>query len=114
MNIKEGQKALVTTDNWFIAPDGDTYRAIFGTVKGIRKDEETLGIKTNKGSTNWYLEIGNMFVAGCQIHYAIKTDSYSTESATRHIEYEGKLNLITEERSHIYNADKECNEITKN
>lgn len=89
------------------APDGVSYRAVFGTVKGIRKDDETLGIKTNKGSTNWYLEIGNMFVAGCQIHYAVKADSCSFKPSSRNIEYEGRLNIVQEGISHIYNADGE-------
>jgi hypothetical protein len=74
MNIAIGEKALITTDNWFFAPDGKSYRAVFGTVKGVKSAEETLGIKTNSKSTNWYVEIGNMTLAGCQIHYAIRAD----------------------------------------
>ena len=73
-NIKIGDKALITTDNWFIAPDGGSYRAVFGTVHAVHTDKDTLGITTNERSTNWYVQIGNMLVAGCQIHYAIKTD----------------------------------------
>jgi hypothetical protein len=105
MKIEEGQKAVVTTDGWFFAPDGQMYRAVFGTVKGIRNDEETLGIKTNKGSTNWYLEIGNMLVAGCQIHYAVKTDSFNPRPYKRNIEYNGRLVVADEDGSNIYNAD---------
>ena len=74
MNIAIGEKAIITTDNWFFAPDGQNYRAVFGTVKAVKSAEETLGVKTNSKSTNWYVEIGNMTLAGCQIHYAIKTD----------------------------------------
>lgn len=74
MNIAIGEKALITTDNWFYAPNGQSYRAVFGTVKAVKSAEETLGIKPNAKSTNWYIEIGNMTIAGCQIHYAIKTD----------------------------------------
>jgi hypothetical protein len=77
LNIDTGQKALITTDNWFFAPDGNTYRAVFGTVKAVRSAEETLGVKTNAKSTNWYVEIGNMTIAGCQIHYAVRTDKCS-------------------------------------
>ena len=32
--INIGDKVLVTTDGWFFAPDGETYRAVFGTVNG--------------------------------------------------------------------------------
>lgn len=74
MNIEIGKKALVTTDCWFVAPDGKTYQAVFGTVKGCHTAENTLGIRPNGKSTNWYLEIGNMVIAGCQVHYAIRTD----------------------------------------
>lgn len=70
-----GTKILVTTNAWFIAPNGQQYRAVFGTVKGIFNDEEVLGVKTNDRSTNWYLEIGDMVIAGCQIHYAVVCDS---------------------------------------
>lgn len=75
MNIAVGQKALLTVDNWFYAPDGRQYRAVFGTVKAVRGSEETLGVRTNAKSTNWYVEIGCMTVAGCQIHYATRCDS---------------------------------------
>lgn len=70
MNI--GTKLLITTDNWFFAPDGQNYRAVYGTVRGVFSDTETLGIKTNAKSTNWYVQIGKMCIAGCQIHYVIE------------------------------------------
>lgn len=75
--IKRGDKALVTTSAWFFAPDGNSYRAVFGTVQAIETAEQSLGVKTNNRSTNWYLRIGNMTIAGCQINYAIKTDKCS-------------------------------------
>jgi hypothetical protein len=115
--IQLGDKVLVTTDNWFIAPDGEQYRAVFGTVKGIHRDEEMLGIKTNARSTNWYAEIGNVLIAGCQIHYAViagcqthyavKTKSYSTKPPVREIGHEGKLNVCAAPVTRIYNADEE-------
>jgi len=73
--IKPGRKALITTDAWFMAPDGREYRAVFGTVEAVLSDCETLGIKTNARSTNWYVKIGGMLIAGCQIHYAIECES---------------------------------------
>lgn len=64
---------LITTDKWFFAPDGYSYRAVWGKVT-IHSDEETLGIKTNDKSSNWYILVGDekkrVVVAGCQIHYA--------------------------------------------
>lgn len=75
MNIDVGQKALITFDNWFLAPDGKQYRAAFGTVKSLQTAEQTLGIRPNAKSTNWYVEIGCLTVAGCQIHYAVRCDA---------------------------------------
>lgn len=70
-------KYLITTDHWFYAPDGRQYKAVFGECKILKDD--VLGIKTNRASTNWYVQVGNdvdnILIAGCQIHYAIKCES---------------------------------------
>jgi hypothetical protein len=81
INIVPGDKALVTTEGWFYAPDGNSYKAVYGTVEAVRTAESTLGVKPNGRSTNWYLEIGNMTIAGCQIHYAVKTDKCSKDKS---------------------------------
>jgi hypothetical protein len=69
-------KYLITTDNWFYAPDGKQYRAVWGTVKIL--DDGVLGVKTNRNSSNWFAKVGSddnhIIVAGCQIHYAIKSE----------------------------------------
>jgi len=78
--IEIGQKALVTTDGWFFAPDGRQYRAVFGTVKAVRTAEESLGVRPNGRSTNWYLQIGALTLAGCQVHYVLRCDECSTAS----------------------------------
>lgn len=74
MEQNEGNSFLITTDNWFFAPDGSCYRAVWGKVQ-IFNSEETLGVKTNVRSTNWYAIVGEgdkqVIVAGCQIHYAV-------------------------------------------
>lgn len=100
-----GDKVLVTTDAWFFAPDGEQYKAVCGTVKGVYTAEETLGVKTNAKSTNWYVEIGNMTIAGCQIHYAIKTDIVSFKPPVREIEFNGELKISENPCSRIYDAD---------
>ena len=66
LNIEVGQKALITVDNWFYAPDGRGYRAVFGTVKSVPTCKET---------GRWHVEIGNAIVAGSQINYAILSDT---------------------------------------
>lgn len=78
MNIEVGQKALITCDAWFYAPNGQQYRSVFGTVKAVRSSEETLGVRTNAKSTNWYVEIGCMTIAGCQIHYVVRCNNCDT------------------------------------
>lgn len=106
-NLQIGDTCLITTDGWFSAPDGNIYRAVFGTIKGITTDKETLGVDTNRHSTNWYVEIGNMTIAGCQIHYAIKTRKVSDKKHVRDVEHEGKVIQQEESVSRIYMADKE-------
>lgn len=105
MNI--GDKVLVTTDQWFFAPDGESYKAVFGTVKGVFNDQEALGIKTNARSTNWYVQVGNMMIAGCQIHYAVKTESYSDKPPIRELDHDGKVVKDKGTMTRIYNADKD-------
>ena len=105
MQCEEGKKYLITTDNWFFAPDGESYKAVFGTVHGIKNDNETLGIKTNRGSTNWFVMIGNMIIAGCQIHYCIQTEEVSTNPPTRELDHEGRSNAQPASGTRIYMAD---------
>ena len=65
---------LITTDNWFYAPNGKQYNAVWGNVEIV--SDSILGIKTNVRSSNWFAKVGSeenhVIVAGCQIHYAIK------------------------------------------
>jgi len=106
MKPELNEQYLITTDSWFIAPDGNQYKAVFGTVTAINNDESTLGIKTNRSSTNWYVNIGNMVVAGCQIHYCIKTDSVNKNPSKREIEHNGDLVFKSESSPRIYCADE--------
>lgn len=106
MKPEIGQKYLVTTCDWFMAPDGKQYKSAFGTLKGIYTDQETLGIKTNRGSTNWYLSLGNILIAGCQVFYCIKTSKVNTDPPLRDIEFEGKFYSPKSTLSRIYLADE--------
>lgn len=104
MDFAAGQRWLVTTNGWFYAPDGRSYRGAYGTVKGVRGDEATLGIRTNRNATNWYLEIGNLLIAGCQIHYAVRTDDCNLGSVAEWNEKDGVVTKY-ERPVVIYNAD---------
>lgn len=70
-------KYLITTSEWFYAPDGKQYKAAWGDVQIT--DDAVLGIKTNRNSSNWFAKVGSednhIVIAGCQIHYAIKCES---------------------------------------
>ena len=83
-------KYLITTDAWFIAPNGKHYKSAWGEIEIL--GDNILGIKTNARATNWYAKVGSkdnhIIIAGCQIHYAIKCNDkpedgnvldYSTE-----------------------------------
>ena len=101
-----GKTVLITTDHWFYAPDGKTYRAVFGTLRNVLADSDVLGIKTNARSTNWYLEIGNMVIAGCQIHYAVWAPTCHTgDVAAWKDGGEGSPVIRYTRPSSIYNAD---------
>jgi hypothetical protein len=105
--INIGDKVLVTTDHWFFAPNGESYSAAHGTLKGIFSDVETLGIRTNAKRTNWYVEIGNMLIAGCQIHYAVKCDSVDFEKgSSTESWHEGRIASGHWQHSRIHNADQ--------
>lgn len=110
LNIAAGQKALVTLDNWFFAPDGRQYRAVFGTVRAVRTAEDSLGVKPNGRSTNWYLEIGNMTIAGCQVHYALRTENcHAGRAMDWHSDAQNGLKEF-ERPCSIYFADESQNE----
>lgn len=103
--IKIGDKVIITTDAWFYAPDGRQYRAVFGTIKNVKDAEKVLGITPNVRSTNWYVEIGNMIIAGCQIHYVLKTDKCNLDHSINWEYIEGMVHTY-EAPSNIYDADE--------
>jgi len=70
-----GKKVLVTTSGWFYGKDGKSYRAAHGTLKGVHESNKTLGFIPNRAHTNWFIEIGEMIIMGCQVMYLIQCDS---------------------------------------
>lgn len=68
----QGEYLLIQTDDWWAAPDGQKYNAVWGLCR-IIEAKELLGLKPSQ-SANWYLQVGEnenaMFIAGCRIHYA--------------------------------------------
>lgn len=70
-----GQKVLITTSGWFFAPDGTEYRSVYGTLKAVHEAGKTLGFIPNRSHANWFIEIGNMIIMGCQVMYITRTDN---------------------------------------
>ncbi len=99
-------KYLITTDSWFYAPDGQKYRAVWGDVMAF--EDNNLGVKTNRNSTNWYLKVGvddnHVIVAGCQVHYAVKCEKPHTGLTTDNSYGDGKFKQF-ERTSEIYIAE---------
>lgn len=77
-------KYLITTDAWFYGPDGKQYKGVWGEVRIV--SDAILGIKTNVRSSNWFAKVGtednHVIVAGCQIHYACKSENKPNVSLT--------------------------------
>jgi len=99
-------KYLITTDNWFYAPNGKTYKAAWGDVTIL--EDTFLGLKTNKNATNWYAKVGpesnHIIIAGCQIHYVVKCENEpNTEEITDYSVDDGKVNTYNRP-SNIYIA----------
>lgn len=103
----KGHKYLVTADGWFIAPDGQQYKAIWGAIEIL--SDSILGVKTNARSANWYAKIGtdnnHVIVAGCQIHYAVKCENRPSSDFLKMEDYfEGKA-VMSDALSRIYFAE---------
>lgn len=105
--MENNEKYLISTDNWFYAPDGKQYRSVWGSVTIM--SDSFLGIKTNIRSSNWFAKVGteknHVIIAGCQIHYAVKCDDKpNTEKVEADHLNEGKY-VYSKRMSHIYIAE---------
>lgn len=75
-NVREGfdgANVLITTNEWFFAPDGQSYKAAWGKAE-IFKSEDLLGVKPHNYA-NWFALVDGVFlIAGCQIHYVVRCE----------------------------------------
>lgn len=78
-----GKNVLLTTGEWFTAPDGNNYKAAWGELKGIHEAGKTLGFIPNRSHANWFIEIGNMTIMGCQVRYVIQCDNKPSDGKAR-------------------------------
>ena len=72
----EGKKALVSVDDWFTAPDGNSYKSVWGNVKVINAEAMFGVIPVN--CTNIFLQVGegdkSMLIAGTRVHYMVLSE----------------------------------------
>lgn len=108
-----GKKVLVTTAEWFYAPDGKSYRAVHGTLRGLHRSEEVLGGTAGRGHAEWLLEIGDMVIPGCQVKYIIQCNDVNTDPVTEWTSTEtqpmANYNLATDTLQKIVDAPEPIN-----
>lgn len=71
--LKNG-RYLITTSEFFMAPDGEQYKAVWGDCEVIQA-KDALGF-TPARSSNWLIKVGagrgHVIIAGCQVNYAVE------------------------------------------
>jgi len=106
---------LITTDAWFVAPDGRQYKSVWGEVEIL--DDNVLGVKTNRMSSNWFAKVGSennhVIIAGCQIHYSCRCENKpNTDNAKDYSAEAGKVHEY-DRPSWIYIAEDDQVSIKK-
>jgi hypothetical protein len=105
--MKDGDRYLVTTDNWFHAPDGQSYRAAWGRIR-VLKTKDILGFDPARPSTNWFLKVGiekkHILIGGCQIHYLVRSE-IKPKSAFIGVKYKDKDTGVQYSAERIYFAE---------
>lgn len=72
------KKVLITTQGWFYGKDGKQYRAVHGTLKAIHEAGKSLGFIPNRSHANWFIEVGDMIIMGCQVMYIVASETIHT------------------------------------
>lgn len=71
-------KYLITTHEWFYAPDGKQYRAVWGDVQ-IVQTKDVIGLDPNRVTSNYCYKVGteehHIIIGGCQVMYSVKCDN---------------------------------------
>lgn len=96
-------KVLVTTQGWFFAPDGLEYRGVYGTLKAVHEAGKELGFIPNRSHANWFIEIGNMIIMGCQVMYIVRADEAATGSVKAWDYHDGAIKEY-DRPTKIYNS----------
>jgi hypothetical protein len=99
-----GKKVLITTQNWFYGKDGKQYKACHGTLIAIHEAGKTLGFIPNRAHANWFVEVGDMIIMGCQVMYINQVDSVEYGDVEDWATKESSCNKFTRP-SAIYNLN---------
>lgn len=80
---------LVTSNKWFVTPDGTEKRAVWGEVEIVKYKD--YGITPAEGHAEYMLKVGteenHVFIAGCHVHYLVKCKRPIDESSFKIIEH---------------------------
>jgi|SRR6185369_2528920 len=100
-----GKNVLITCSNWFYAPDGKLYRAIWGTLKNICEAKDVLGFLPGRTHANWFIHVGTSVITGCQVNYLIECHEPPNISDVTHQLYDNATGLKVFMRANeIYHA----------
>jgi hypothetical protein len=108
LKMKEylNKKVIITTQSWFYAPDGVLYRAVWGTLKGVHAAKDVLGFTVNHSHANFYVEIGDTVIAGCQALYCVACPTRPEFKEVQHAVYDNPNGLKVFNRpNEIYLAE---------
>ena len=86
-----GKKVLITTTDWFVAPDGLQYRALFGTLKSVTESTKALGFAINRSHANYFFEVGKMKIMGCRVMYMIECEGVNSNDTEEILAKEGGI-----------------------
>lgn len=102
-----GKNVLITTGNWFVAPDGRQYKSVWGKLIQIKEASKHLGFVPNRAHANWYICIGNMTIMGCQAMYFIVCPEKPHLGVAPNYSVEAGVVKLYDTPSFIYNANIE-------
>lgn len=95
-------KVLITTREWFFAPDGRQYKAVHGTLKGVHAAKDVFGFTVNASHANWLIEVGDMAILGCQVLYCVRCETVDIAPKETYSMHEGRVIVYTPPINHIY------------
>lgn len=104
MNLEVGKKVLITTQEFFVAPDGLQYKSVLGSFMGVHSSEELLSnTETYETPRKWYLRVGSMMIPESQVNSIVITEEAMLGGVKEYLSSFEKNGYTRP--SFIYNAD---------